>query len=139
MASTGGSAPPIFADAAKFNGSNWVTWKGLVRIAAELRGVSGYLDGSVSQPTTMPPNSLTTPIPPTIPTTTTPAATPTTTVPATTTQPSETPWESTLPSPSEWKVRNAWTMGLLIYNTSDPVGLGINIHGSAADAWKSYT
>jgi hypothetical protein len=29
-------------------------------------------------------------------------------------------------------------MGLLIYNTTDPVGLGININGTAADAWKSY-
>jgi hypothetical protein len=29
-------------------------------------------------------------------------------------------------------------MGLLIYNTNDPVGLGINISGRAADAWKLY-
>ncbi|XP_006462902.1 hypothetical protein AGABI2DRAFT_52770, partial [Agaricus bisporus var. bisporus H97] len=53
--------------------------------------------------------------------------------------PADTPWESTTPSANEWRVRNAWTMGLLIYNTADPVGLGININGSAADAWKSYT
>jgi hypothetical protein len=29
-------------------------------------------------------------------------------------------------------------MDLLIYNTNDPIGLGINICGNAADAWKSY-
>jgi len=29
-------------------------------------------------------------------------------------------------------------MGLLIYNTTDPLGLGININGTAAEAWKSY-
>ncbi|XP_006463760.1 hypothetical protein AGABI2DRAFT_74832, partial [Agaricus bisporus var. bisporus H97] len=128
MASTGGSPPPIFADAAKFNGSNWVTWKGLVRIAADLRGVYGYLDGSIPNPA--PVNPVNVPIPTTPPTTTPPTIiTPT----------SETPWESITPSTSEWRVRNAWAMGLLIYNTSDPVGLGINIHGTAPDAWRSYT
>jgi len=29
-------------------------------------------------------------------------------------------------------------MALLIYNTKNPVGLGINIDSSAANAWKSY-
>jgi len=29
-------------------------------------------------------------------------------------------------------------MGLLIYNTTDPLGLGININGTVAEAWKSY-
>jgi len=29
-------------------------------------------------------------------------------------------------------------MGLLIYNTTDLLGLGININGTAAEAWKSY-
>ncbi|KAF7768676.1 hypothetical protein Agabi119p4_7919 [Agaricus bisporus var. burnettii] len=42
------------------------------------------------------------------------------------------------PRTAEWKVRNAWTMGLLIYNTTDPIGLGISIGGTAADAWRSY-
>lgn len=128
MASTGGSAPPIFANAAKFNGTNWVTWSGLIRIAADLRGVFGYLDGTIPNPS-----------PPQNPITTTPA--PTTAAGTTTTVqlPADTPWESTTPSTAEWRVRNAWTMGLLIYNTADPVGLGIRIDGSAADAWKSYT
>lgn len=31
-----------------------------------------------------------------------------------------------------------WAKGLLIYNTEDPVGLSINIHGTVAEAWKSY-
>jgi len=29
-------------------------------------------------------------------------------------------------------------MALLIYNTKNPIGLGIYIEGSAAEAWKSY-
>jgi len=52
--------------------------------------------------------------------------------------PIETPWDSLNPTPSEWKFRNAWAMGLLIYNTTDPLGLGININGTAAEAWKLY-
>ncbi|XP_006460994.1 hypothetical protein AGABI2DRAFT_143050 [Agaricus bisporus var. bisporus H97] len=104
MASTGGSAPPIFADAVKFNGTNWVTWKGLVKIAAELRGVFGYLDGLTVNPAAnvvIPSLQI---IPPS----------PTTNDAATVAPPvltsTETPWESTTPSPSEWKVRNAWAM-----------------------------
>ncbi|KAF7778932.1 hypothetical protein Agabi119p4_3277 [Agaricus bisporus var. burnettii] len=126
---TGGSAPPIFADTAKFNGTNWVSWNGMIHIAAELRGVFGYLDGTIPNPATTtitPPATI--PLP-TLPTQTTTTATSPTT---------ETPWESTTPSPAEWKVRNAWAKGLLIYNTTDPVGLGISIGGTAADAWKSY-
>jgi len=52
--------------------------------------------------------------------------------------PIETPWDSLNPTPSEWKVRNAWGMGLLIYNTTDPLRLRININGTAAEAWKLY-
>ncbi|XP_006458995.1 hypothetical protein AGABI2DRAFT_66096, partial [Agaricus bisporus var. bisporus H97] len=125
---TGGSAPPIFADTAKFDGTNWVSWSGMIRIAAELRGVFGYLDGSIINPAITPPTipagPAATPSPPTI----------TITPPSSTT---ETPWESTTPHAPEWKVRNAWAKGLLIYNTTDPVGLGISIGGTAADAWKS--
>jgi len=52
--------------------------------------------------------------------------------------PTETPWSSTLPSLKEWTNRNAWTMGLLLFNTKDAVGRGINIDGTAAEAWQSY-
>jgi hypothetical protein len=102
----------------------------LVTIAINLRGASGYWDGTTPKPTQPPQN-----IPlPASPTTTTTA---TTTTPVTTTPP-ETPWESTTPSLAEWKVRDAWALGLLVYNTIDPVGLGINISRTATDAWKSY-
>ncbi|XP_006456104.1 hypothetical protein AGABI2DRAFT_77664, partial [Agaricus bisporus var. bisporus H97] len=124
----GGNTPPMFADTAKFNGNNWVSWNNLIRIAAELRGVSGYLDGSIINPTS---NPLNVPLPSSPPDTTTSQTT------SPTSTPTETSWESTTPSTAEWKVRNAWAKGLLIYNTDDPVGLGINIHGSAAEAWKS--
>ncbi|EKM77094.1 hypothetical protein AGABI1DRAFT_16518, partial [Agaricus bisporus var. burnettii JB137-S8] len=123
--STGGNAPPIFADTAKFNGTNWVSWSGMIRIAAELRGIFGYLDGSIISPGDVSPVSNPTAISVPPPTTTTTSIT------------TETPWESTTPNIAEWKVRNAWAKGLLIYNTTDPVRLGISIGGTAADAWTS--
>ncbi|KAF7762622.1 hypothetical protein Agabi119p4_9215 [Agaricus bisporus var. burnettii] len=139
MANTGGSAPPVFADLAKFNRSNWVIWSGLIKIAADLRGVYGYLDGSIANPSTITPNPLTIAIPALPPVAATTPQTATQTEQITPTQtPIETPWESITPSSTEWRVRNAWAMGLLIYNTNDPVGLGITIHSSAADAWKLY-
>ncbi|KAF7782993.1 hypothetical protein Agabi119p4_2369 [Agaricus bisporus var. burnettii] len=89
-----------------------------------------YLDGTAANPVATPgqsiPTIITTPPSPTTATTTTTSTSP------------ETPWESTTPSTAEWRVRNAWTMGLLIYNTIDPIGLGISISGTAAEAWKSY-
>jgi hypothetical protein len=117
MANT--SIPPTFPEASKFNRSNWVAWKGLVTIAINLRGAYGYLDGTILEPTQAPQN---------IPLPVSPTATTTTT-----TVPPETPWESAFPSPAEWRVCNAWALGLLVYNTTDPVGLGIDISGTAAD------
>ena len=36
------------------------------------------------------------------------------------------------------RAHNAWTLGLLLINTKNPAGLGINIDGTAAEAWTSY-
>jgi hypothetical protein len=60
------------------------------------------------------------------------------TIQATTPTLPESPWESTTPTVAKWRVHNTWAMGLLIYNTKDPIGLGININETATDAWKSY-
>jgi len=38
----------------------------------------------------------------------------------------------------ERRAHNAWTLGLLLINTKNPAGLGINIDGTAAEAWTSY-
>jgi hypothetical protein len=122
---TSTTVPPTFAEPSKFNGSNWIAWKGLVNIAVNLHGAYGYLDGTTPRPSPTPQN---TPLP----------ASPTAAATPAPTAPSITPWESTTPTMAEWRVRDAWTMGLLIYNTTDPVGLGVNINGTAADAWKSY-
>jgi len=78
-----------------------------------LKGVVGYLDGTIKDPMT------------------------TTSTPTTSPQP-ETPWNLLLPTIDEWEARNAWTKILLTFNTKNPVGLGINISGTAAEAWETY-
>jgi len=36
----------------------------------------------------------------------------------------EMPWDSNTPSPKEWRTHDAWTLGLLMFNTKNPAGLG---------------
>jgi len=50
----------------------------------------------------------------------------------------ETAWDSELPTLKEWRLCDVWTLGLLIFNTKNPAGLGINIDGTAAEAWTLY-
>jgi len=117
-----GSAPPLFADEDKFDSTNWVAWSRNINIAVQLKGATGYLDGTIKNPST-----------PKLPAP--PPSSPKALTSITTT---ETNWESLTPTLNEWNVWNAWVMALLIYNTKNPVGLGINMDGSAANAWKSY-
>ena len=134
MSNIGSTAPPIFGDASKFNGINWITWRSNIQIAADFKSVTGYLDGSIPRLSLQPQQSP--PTPPSIP-----SGSPSPVVlqtSLTSLTPIETPWDSLNPTPSEWKVHNAWAMGLLIYNITDPLGLRININGTAAEAWKSY-
>jgi len=125
-----GLAPPIFADEHKFDGTNWIAWSKFIRVAARMKGAFDYLDGSIKDPSApAPTTSLTS----------TPAATGNTTSTKTSTTsvplPSnEMPWDSLNPFTAEWNIRNAWAEVLLIYNIKNPIGLGIDIAGTAADA-----
>ncbi|KIJ23037.1 hypothetical protein M422DRAFT_196412 [Sphaerobolus stellatus SS14] len=44
---------------------------------------------------------------------------------------------SRTPLQDEWIVRNAWTLGIIVFNTTNPVGLGIDMSKTAAEVWKS--
>jgi len=99
----------MFNDTDKFDGTNWPTWSNNILSIALLKGITGYLDSTTTKP------AITTSIPTT-----------------------ETPWNSPNPSGDEWDARNAWTKILITFNTKNPVGLGININGTAAEAWKIY-
>ena len=47
------------------------------------------------------------------------------------------PWDFNDLTASEWKVRNVWVKGLLLYNIKNAVGLEVNISGLAAELWRS--
>jgi len=106
----------MFGDTDKFDGSNWPTWSNNTLSICTLKGVVGYLDGTVKDP------KLNT----------------TTSQQGTISPQPETPWNSLNSTTDEWEIRNAWTKILLTFNTKNPVGLGIDVNGSAADAWRSY-
>ncbi|KAF9458065.1 hypothetical protein BDZ94DRAFT_1174383, partial [Collybia nuda] len=50
-----------------------------------------------------------------------------------------TPWTSLTPSHDEWEACDTWAMGLIIFNTKNPTGLGVRTEGMAAEAWTSLT
>ncbi|KAG6808660.1 hypothetical protein H0H92_003355, partial [Tricholoma furcatifolium] len=115
--------PPNFPEDAHFDGNNYTTFKNRVLIAARARGARGYLDGTIPRPET--PS-----IDPEPGESKTSAA-----VAQVEQKPTE--WQSKSPSLEEWEERDAWTLGLIIYNTKNPVGLGISMDGTAAEAWKA--
>jgi len=57
MSNIGDTVPPIFGDASKFNGINWITWRSNIQIAADFKSVTGYLDGSILRPSLQPQQS----------------------------------------------------------------------------------
>ncbi|PPQ82316.1 hypothetical protein CVT24_002271 [Panaeolus cyanescens] len=126
------SNPPLFPDAEKFDGTNYFSWSSAVTKIARLRGAMG---------TILPPAPATTETTPDVPptgTTTTPIpeqTQQTTSTPTTTTLP--TPWTSLKPTEEEWDQRDAWALILITFNIKNPVGLGVDIDGTAADAWRS--
>ena len=125
------SNPPVFSDDKKFNGDNFYTFCTLVLTAAQARGVIGYLDGTIQKPTG-------TTLPTTIPIVSA-GSTTTGSTTITTTPQAATEWYSKTPSLEEWEVRDAWALGLLIFNTLNPVALGVVTTNTAANAWTSLT
>ena len=110
--------PPTFTENDKFDGLNWIAFKNLIIVAAEVCGAMGYLDGSIRDPATL------------IQSSNPPDSTLTTSKPKQT-QLEVTPWDSDEPSAGEWRTRNAWAKGLLLYNIRNPIGLGANVSGTA--------
>jgi hypothetical protein len=122
------NTPPILPDTQKFDGTNWSSWNRWIVTTARIRSVEKYLNGIIPKPTV----STSSPSP-----TAAPAATATDTPATSTEAPESTPWHSMNPSLDEWIIRDAWAMGLLLYNCTNPVGLGMASDGTAAEAWKS--
>jgi len=120
------SNPPVFSEDKKFNRDNFYTFRMLVLTAMRARRVISYLNSTTQKPTE-------TPLPTSIPVESAGSTTgSTTTTPCVSTE-----WYSKTPSLEEWKVRDAWALGLLIFNTMNPVALGVVTTKTAADAWTS--
>jgi len=113
--STKANTTPIFPTSEQFDGQNFIAFKRRIIIAARATGARAYLDGTPS-PVPKPQPLLSGALPP---------------------EPTE--WTSTSPSPNEWEVRDAWVLSLIIFNTINPVGLGVKMDGTAAEAWTSIT
>jgi hypothetical protein len=111
--------PPILPDAQKFDGMNWHSWSRWILTTARIRSVEKYLTGAIPKPT-----EHTSP-------------TPTATSENSPLPPEPTLWHSLNPSLDEWIVRDAWATGLLLYNCTNPVGLGMVSDKTAAEAWTS--
>ncbi|KAG6838370.1 hypothetical protein C0991_012255, partial [Blastosporella zonata] len=101
--------PPTFPDNLQFNGTNYTTFRDRVLIAAQLQGTKGYLTGTITQPT---PQAAGTQLPPT-------------------------EWYNPDPSANKWRIQNALTLALIIYNTKNPIGLGISMSDTTAVAWTT--
>ena len=112
MTSTHSANLLTFPEEAHFDGTNYTTFKNCILIAARARGACSYLDGTISKPH-LAGNTKDTPNP--------------------------TEWSSRHLSLEEWEERDAWALGLIIYNTKNPVGLGIKMDESAVAAWKTLT
>ena len=130
MSNIGSTALSIFRDTSKFNEMNWITWRSNIQIAADFKSIIEYLDESILRPSIQSQQSPPAPfsIPPSSPSLVVLQ------ISLTLLTPIETPWDSLNPTPSEWKVCNAWAMGLLIYNTTNCHKLHLAI--SPSNLWQ---
>ncbi|KAJ7354130.1 hypothetical protein DFH08DRAFT_691964, partial [Mycena albidolilacea] len=94
------------------NKHNYPTFKVLIEEHAASKGLSGYLDGSISKPAIV-----------IVPTGTAPA--------------DPTPIFSTTPSRDEFIYRDGVLRSLIVTNIIDPIGLGVKRYGTAKECWDS--
>ncbi|KAG6871099.1 hypothetical protein C0992_011718, partial [Termitomyces sp. T32_za158] len=48
-------------------------------------------------------------------------------------------WGSLTPTPDEWLQRDAYARSMVTLNVLNPIGAGVRMDGTAADAWQSLT
>ncbi|KAJ7917075.1 hypothetical protein B0H13DRAFT_1608616, partial [Mycena leptocephala] len=96
------------------NKSNYAIFKVLIEEHAASKGLSGYLDGTITKPAII-----------TLITGTAPA--------------DPTPVFSTAPSHEEWGYRNGVMQSMIVTNIIDPIGLGVKRDGTVKECWDSVT
>ena len=113
MSSTNLSNPPNLPEDMHFDGTNYITFKNQVLIAARAWGACRYLDGTIKklEETQDIKQSIR----------------------------KSTEWSLRYLSLEEWEERDTWTLGLIIYNTRNPVSLGIKMDDTTVAVWKTLT
>ena len=102
----------ILSDDQKFNGENLLQWKINITQLLGSKGLLGYVDGSIPQPSP------------------TPDSEPTEVA-------ASTPVYSSTPSPDEWLFRDQFARGHITLNCTDVTSLGVLTTGTAKQAWES--
>ncbi|KAE9389134.1 hypothetical protein BT96DRAFT_947107 [Gymnopus androsaceus JB14] len=101
---------PTFPEASQLSGQDtWQAFKDRVDLQVQVRGLKGYLDGSIPKPTS-----------------------------ATYVYPAQTPSsiDSHFPSPGEWIQRERMVASIIYLNCTNPVGIGIEKDDSAHKTWQ---
>lgn len=94
----------------KFDGSNWTAFKTVITEAARGRGLLDYLSGAIKYPTVKSERREAT-----------------------------TWWGASNPTPDEWQQRDAYARSMIVLNVVNPIGAGVKLDGTAAEAWESLT
>ncbi|KAJ4496881.1 hypothetical protein C8R41DRAFT_761045, partial [Lentinula lateritia] len=110
---------PIFPEESKLTGKDsWSRFKAAGELTAQLRGYTGYLDGTIVKPASSLYSTAAGSVYPAV---------------------TATPAYSMTPYPKEWYMRDRFVAATINLNTIDATGLGIDLTKSAADIWKDLT
>ena len=138
MASIAPTIIPIFVEEKRLVGrKNWATFKREVILQVGAKGLTGYLTGTISRPRPVLPTPPSPPVVVVSPpgTTTTDAPIPSPPPTTETTPPTPTQYYDAKPSIEEWDARDRYVASVMVSNTVDPVGLGIDENKPAARIW----
>ncbi|KAE9383151.1 hypothetical protein BT96DRAFT_951595 [Gymnopus androsaceus JB14] len=101
---------PAFPEASQLAGQDtWRSFKDRVKLTVQVRGLQGYLDGSIPKPTAA--------------------------MYIYTAQTSSPP-DSQFPSPGEWTQHEHMVASIIYLNSSDPIGIGIERNDTASKTWQ---
>lgn len=92
---------------------NWRPYKREILFAIQLRGLTGYIDGTIARPNSYP-GQLYPPM-----------------------QHIATPLYSATPYPEELQARDRLVAGVIVLNITDPVGLGVDKTKRASEIWQT--
>src|SRR5258706_7468539 len=108
--SSGISNLTILSEEHKFNGENLLKWTTTMTQLLGSKGLMGYIDGKIKQPTQPAEGEK---------------------------SPDTTPIYSTTPNLDEWNFRDQLARGHVTLNCTDVTSLGVVTTGTAKDAWES--